>query len=144
MVLGDRLHLAFFKKIWWHNSCHAVKHHRYFDEIRATLRELRKIVVSYQMWKSIKDPNFLKKCQMQPISQDQWQISKFILYFKSTYPTDIMFDGISIGWIFSAFFRVDEFYRFYNSNKQSCGMIQQILAILYNILAWCFLLNIEL
>ena len=82
LVLRDRLHLALFKKIWWFSSCHIVKCSSYFDEIRATLRELRKIVVSYQMWKSIKDPNFLKKCQMQPISQDQWQIAKIFLEFK--------------------------------------------------------------
>ena len=46
-------------------------------------------------------PDFLKKCQMQPISKDQWQIAKFILEFKSTHPTGIIFDGIKIGWIFS-------------------------------------------
>ena len=34
------------------------------------------------MQKSSKDPDFLKKCQMHPISQDQWQIAKFILEFK--------------------------------------------------------------
>ena len=99
LVLGDRLHLALFKKIWWHNSCHAVKHHRYFDEIRATLRELGKLVVSYQMWKSIKDPNFLKKCQMQPISQDQWQIAKIFLEFKSAHSKCVNFDVVRVGSI---------------------------------------------
>ena len=65
----------------------------------ATLRELEKLVLSYQMWKSIKDPNFLKKCQMQPISQDQWQIAKFILEFKSTHPKCVNFDGVRVGSI---------------------------------------------
>ena len=37
---------------------------------------------------------------MQPISQDQWQIAKFILEFKSALPTGILFDGIRFGWIF--------------------------------------------
>ena len=49
----------------------------------------------------VMSPDFLKKCQMQPISQDQWQIAKFILEFKSTHPTGIIFDGFRIGWIFS-------------------------------------------
>ena len=46
-------------------------------------------------------PNFLKKCQVQPISQDQWQIVKYVFEFKSTHPIGIIFDGIRFGWIFS-------------------------------------------
>ena len=46
-------------------------------------------------------PNFLKKCLIQPISQDQWQIVKFILEFESTHQMGISFDGIRFGWIFS-------------------------------------------
>ena len=49
----------------------------------------------------VMSPDFLKKCQMQPIFQDQWQIAKFILEFKSTHPTGTICDGIKIGWIFS-------------------------------------------
>ena len=80
--LGDLLNLAFFKKIWWHKSCHTVKCHRYFNEVGANLRELGTIAVSLQMWKSIKHPDFFKKYQMQPISQVQWHISNLILEFK--------------------------------------------------------------
>ena len=53
------------------------------------------------MQKATKDPDFLKKCQMYPISQDQWQIEIFFLEFKSTHPIGIIFDGIIFGWIFS-------------------------------------------
>ena len=104
LVLRDRLHLALFKKIWWHNSCHTLKHHSYFKEIWATLwssQNLVEIIVTLYYVARVMWPDFLKKCQMQPISQDQWQIAKFILKFKSTQPTGIIFDGIRIGWIFS-------------------------------------------
>ena len=50
-----------------------------------------------------KSPNFLKKCQMQPISQDQWQIAKLILEFKSTHPKCVDFDGVRVGSIFFAY-----------------------------------------
>ena len=99
LVLGDRLHLALFKKIWWHNSCHMVKYCSYFDEIRTTPLELGTLTVSYQMQKSTKDPDFLKKCQMYPIFQDQWQIAKFFLEFKSTHPKCVNFDRIRLGSI---------------------------------------------
>ena len=101
LVLRVRLHLALFKKIWWYKSCHMVNYGCYFDEIRTTPLELGTLTVSYQMQKSTKDPDFLKKCQMYPISQDQWQIAKFFLEFKSTHPMGIIFDGIIFGSIFS-------------------------------------------
>ena len=44
----------------------------------------------------IMSPDFLKKCQMHPISEDQWQIAKFILEFKPTHSTGIIFDGILV------------------------------------------------
>ena len=48
----------------------------------------------------IKHPDFLCKCQIQPNSQDQWQIAKSILKFKSTHPIGTIFNGIRFGWIF--------------------------------------------
>ena len=99
LVLGDRLHLALFKKVWWYNSCHMVKHCSYFDEIRTTPLELGTLTVSYQMQKSTKDPDFLKKCQMYPIFQDQWQIAKIFLEFKSAHSKCVNFDGVRVGSI---------------------------------------------
>ena len=37
---------------------------------------------------------------MHPISQDQWQIEKFILKFESTDLIGTIFNGIRFGWIF--------------------------------------------
>ena len=96
MVLVDRLHLALFKKILCHNFCNAVKHHYYFDEIRATLGELGKLVVNYQMWKSIKDPSFVKNCQMQTIYQGQWQTANIFLEYKSAHSKCVKFNGVRV------------------------------------------------
>ena len=69
LVLRDRLHLALFKKIWWHNSCHTVKHHSYFDEIRATSWSRQNLVeiamILYHVAR-VMSPDFLKDCQFQP------------------------------------------------------------------------------
>ena len=43
---------------------------------------------------------FFKKCQIQPISQVQWQIANFILEFKSTHLKGSIFDGTRFGQIF--------------------------------------------
>ena len=48
-------------------------------------------------------PIFFKKCQMHPNSQDQWQIAKFILDFKSTHSKCVNFDGVRVGSIFFVF-----------------------------------------
>ena len=101
LVLGGRLHLALCKKIWCYRSWHMVMYCSYFDKIRTTPMEIGTLTVSYQMYKSTKDPDFLKKFQMHPISQDQWQITKSILKFKSTHPIGTIFNGIRFGWIFS-------------------------------------------
>ena len=56
--------------------------------------------MSYQMLMPIKYPDFLLKCQIQPISQDQWQIWNFIFEFKCTHPIGMIFDGIRFGLVF--------------------------------------------
>ena len=101
----SQLHLALFKKIWWHNSCLSVKHHRYYHQIRATSwssPNLVEITTTLYHIARVMSPNFLKKCQMQPISQDQWQIAKFILEFKSTHPKCVNFKRVRAGSIFFA------------------------------------------
>ena len=44
--------------------------------------------------------NFLKNCQILPDSQDQWQITIFILEFKSTHLRCVDFDWIRVGSIY--------------------------------------------
>ena len=48
----------------------------------------------------ILSPDFFKKCQIQPITQVQWQIADFILEFKSTHPNGTIFDRNRFGRIF--------------------------------------------
>ena len=61
--LGDRQDLALFEKIWCHNIYYTVKHHRHFDEMWANLWQLWTIAMSYQIWKSIEHPDFLRNYQ---------------------------------------------------------------------------------
>ena len=42
-----------------------------------------------------------QKCQIEPNSQDQWQIANFILEFKSAHPIGTIFDRIRFGQVFS-------------------------------------------
>ena len=97
LVFGVRWNLAIFKKIWWYNSWHIVKHRSYFDEIRTKPWKTGTKGMSYQMLKSSKHPDFLWKCQIEPNFQDQWQNAKFILKFKSTGPWYVILYGIRVG-----------------------------------------------
>ena len=104
LVLGDRLHLEHFLKsgdITLATNYSITVFSTRFELLHRSSLNLVKITVMLYCVARIMSPDFLKKCQMQPISQDQWQIAKFVLEFKSTHPTSIIFDGIRIGWIFS-------------------------------------------
>ena len=99
LVLGDRMHLALFKKIRiLYGLLHLVTHCQFskLPWISPNLVEITTIL--YHMARVI-SPNFLKKCQMQPISQDQWQIAKFNLELKSTHSKCVNFDGVRVGSI---------------------------------------------
>ena len=103
LVLGDRLHLALFKKIRiLYGLLHLVTHHL-FSKHPSSSPNLVEITTTLYHMARAKSPNFLKKCQMQPISQDQWQIAKLILEFKSTHPKCVDFDGVRVGSIFFAY-----------------------------------------
>ena len=99
LVLGDRMHLALFKKIRiLYGLLHLVTHW-YCSKLPCSSPNLvKKTTILYYMAR-VMSPNFLKKCQMQPISQDQWQIAKFILEFKSTHPEYVNFDKVRVGSI---------------------------------------------
>ena len=49
----------------------------------------------------ILSPDFLKKCHIEPNSQDQWQIANFILEFKCAHSIGTIFDRIRFGQVFS-------------------------------------------
>ena len=89
----------FLKKIWWFNSCHNVKHQRYFDKLHANLRQPSIITMSYQILKSAKCPDFLLKCQIEPSFQCQWQLSNIILKFKYTDPICVIINEFRVGSI---------------------------------------------
>ena len=104
-VIGPMRFAAFalFKKIWWHNSCHTIKHHSHFNEIWSTPRSslnLVKITVILYYVARFMSPDFFKKCQIQPISEDQWQIANITSKFISSRPIHMIFDSIRISWIF--------------------------------------------
>ena len=99
LALGVRQNLAIFKKIWWNNSWHIVKHRNYFDKIWTKLWMIRIIGISYQMLKSSKHRNFLWKCQIEPNFQDQWQTQNFFLEFKSNGPLYVIFYGAGVSLI---------------------------------------------
>ena len=93
------MHLALFKKIRiLYGLIHLVTHCQCSKLPWSSPNLVKITTIVYHMTRVI-SPNFLKKCQIQPISQDQWQIVKFIFEFKSTHATGIIFDGIKIGWI---------------------------------------------
>ena len=102
LVLGDRLHLALFKKIRiLYGLLHLVTHCKCSKLPRSSPNLIEKTTILYHVAR-VMSPNFLKKCQMQPISQDQWQIAKFILEFKSTLPKCVDFNRVRAGSIFFA------------------------------------------
>ena len=68
-----------------------------FRDVARTL--LKKTMILLDTAK-IFSPDFFKKCQIQPISQVQWQIANFILEFKSTHPNGTIFDRNRFGRIF--------------------------------------------
>ena len=100
MDLGDRLYLAFTKQIrllyeHWHLVTHC-----YCSELpRSSSNLVKKTAILYDAAK-ILSPDFFKKCQIQPISQVQWQITNFILEFKSTHPKCVNFDYFRVGSIY--------------------------------------------
>ena len=49
---------------------------------------------------TILSPDFLKKCQIEPNSQDQRQIADFVLEFKSTHQIGTIFDVFRFGSVF--------------------------------------------
>ena len=57
-------------------------------------------VQGQNMLSIVLSPDFLKKCQIQPNSWDQWQLTNFILESESTHQIGIVFDGIMFGWVF--------------------------------------------
>ena len=102
LVLEDRMHLALFKKIRiFYGLLHLVTY-CYFSKLTWSSLNLVQIDAIPYYVASVMSPDFFQRCQMQPISQDQWKIAEFILEFKSTHPTGLVFDGIKIGWIFLA------------------------------------------
>ena len=58
LVLGVRWNSATFKKIWWYNSWHLVKHRSYFDKIPTKPWKIGTIGMSHQMLKSSKHADF--------------------------------------------------------------------------------------
>ena len=79
MVLRDRLHLALFKKIGILYQLSHLVTHNYFSKFLWNSLNLVKITMMPYSMVRVRSPDFLKKCQMQPISQIQWQIAKFNL-----------------------------------------------------------------
>ena len=69
---------------------------------------------------------------MHPISQDQWQIAKFILEFKSTHPKYVNFDWVRVGSIFAAFRLIivqcvlDWFYQKEHAENTLSNMIKNV------------------
>ena len=103
LVLRDRLHLALFKKIRiLYGLLHLVTHCKCSKLPWSSPNLVEKTMILYHLVR-VMSPNSLKKCQIQPISQDQWQIAKFILDFKFTHPKCVNFDWVSVGSIFFAF-----------------------------------------
>ena len=107
LVLGVRLNLAFEKKIrMLYGHWHLVTHDYYSDLPRSSSNLVEKTMILHDT-ERILSPDFLKKCQIEPNSQDQWQIANFILEFKSTHPIGTIFDGIRFGpvfWLLKDFF----------------------------------------
>ena len=65
-----------------------------------TFLNIGAIFMNYQMLMPLKHPDFLCKCQIQPKSQVQWQISNLILEFKCTHQIGMIFDEIRSGRVF--------------------------------------------
>ena len=102
LVLGDRMHLALFKKIRILYGLLHLLTHSPRSKLTWSSPNPVKMTTTLRHMARVMSPNFLKKCQMQPISQDQWQIAKFILEFKSTHPKCVNFNGVRAGSIFFA------------------------------------------
>ena len=107
LVFGGRLNLAFAKKIrMLYEHQHLVTHDYGSDLQRSSSNLVEKTVILYDTSR-ISLPDFLKKCQIEPTSQDQRQLANFILKIKSTHPKGTIFDGIRFGpvfWILKDFF----------------------------------------
>ena len=96
------MHLALFKKIKiLYGILHLIIHCK-CSKLLWSGPNLVKITVMLYCVARVMSPDFLKKCQMQPISQDQWQIAKLILEFKSTLPKCFDFNRVRAGSIFFA------------------------------------------
>ena len=98
--LEDRLYLAFTKKIrllyeHWHLVTHC-----YCSELpRSSSNPVEKTAMLLDTARILL-PDSFKKCQIQPISQVQWQIANFILEFKSTHLIGTSFDWTRFGPVF--------------------------------------------
>ena len=62
-----------------------------FGPLYVSLEHLQWVTWCKSPWRIL---IFFKKYQMQPITQDQWQIAKLILEFKSAHPKCVNFDGV--------------------------------------------------